>query len=83
MKYYRRVDLPDDALIADGLDEAIIGYENEKVIYDYNKCVEVFMKDNEWDWETAVEWMEFNVVGAYVGPKTPLFIDPDAEDEED
>ena len=25
-------------------------------------------------YEEAVEWMEFNVVGAWMGPKTPIFI---------
>ena len=67
------VELPDDALIADGLDKAIIGYKEGKVVYDYDACVQVFMADNDWNFEDAIEWMEFNVVGAYVGPRTPLF----------
>ena len=25
-------------------------------------------------YEEAIEWMEFNVVGAWMGPKTPVFM---------
>ena len=25
-------------------------------------------------YEEAIEWMEFNVVGAWMGPRTPIFI---------
>lgn len=75
------IEMPEDALIANGLDEAIIGYDDEagKVIYSYDKCISIFMKQ-DMDYDEAVEWMEFNVVGAYVGPKTPIFVD-DYDDE--
>jgi hypothetical protein len=68
-----------EALTADGLDEAIVGYGGKcpslpVVVYDYDKCVEIFMRDNEWDYDEAVEWMEFNVVNAYVGEGTPIFM---------
>ena len=68
-----------DAMLADGLDGAIIGYGHQftnapVAIYDYDKCIEIFMKDNDWDYEDAMEWMQFNVVGAYVGPGTPIFM---------
>ena len=68
-----------DCLIADGLDDAIIGITsgiNPKgmcVVYDYDKCVEIFVKDGMSDFE-AIEWMEFNVVNAYVGENTPVFV---------
>ena len=68
-----------DALLADGLNEAIVGYGGQHpmipvAVYDYDKCVEIFMRDNDWDWEGAIEWMEFNVVQAYLGPGTPIFM---------
>jgi hypothetical protein len=67
------------ALFADGLDDGIIGFGNQGcrrgvVIYDYDKCVQIFMKENSWSREDAIEWMEFNVVGTYVGESTPIFI---------
>ena len=65
--------LPADALIADGFDSCITAYEQGRVIYSYDACVETLMKNNEWDYEDAIEWMEFNVVNTYVGKRTPIF----------
>ena len=66
-----------EALLADGLDAAIIGYtvgSNVVAVYDYNKCIQIFMKENKWDYEEAQEWMDYNVLGSYQGDKTPIFI---------
>lgn len=69
-------------LKADGFDEAIIGYGTKKgcddsLIYDYEKCVTILIRNENMSYEEAVEWMEFNVVDAYVGPKTPIFLRKD------
>ncbi len=66
------------ALAADGLDDAIIGFGQQfpkepLLVYDYDKCVEIFMAQGM-SHEEAVEWMEFNVVNAYHGEGTPIFI---------
>ncbi len=63
---------------ADGLDEAIIGVgqqfdKPDRLIYDYDKCVDILMTDQGFTEEEAIEWMEFNVKGAYVGEGTPIF----------
>ena len=65
----------DNLLIADGFDDCIIGVNSEytKVIYSYSKCVDVLMNRDEMTKEDAVEWMEFNVVSAYMGEKTPIW----------
>jgi hypothetical protein len=42
-----------------------------RAVYSYDKCVEVLERDM--DYEDAVEYMEFNVTGAYVGEQTPVF----------
>ena len=64
------------ALIAEGFDEAIIGigYQFNKavVVYNYDKCVEVLAKDMSF--EEAEEFFEYNVLGSYVGEKTPVFL---------
>jgi len=65
----------DEMLVADGFDAAIIGITesiNPVVVYDWNKCVEILCKDMSE--EDAIEHMSFNVTGAYVGPRTPIFI---------
>ena len=63
---------------ADGLDEAIIGVgqqfdKPDRLIYDYDKCVDILMTDQGFTEEQAIEWIEFNVKGAYVGEGTPIF----------
>ena len=68
-------DINPEALFADGFDEAIVGYEaNFTVVYDYSKCMKVLMKRDGMTEHEAHEFMEFNVVGAYVGDFTPIFI---------
>ena len=46
----------------DGFDEAIIGKSQDKVIYDYMKCVKIFMDRESWTEDEYIEWMEYNVV---------------------
>ena len=65
-----------ECLIANGFDDALIGITmtGEIVaVYSYRKCIEVLMRDM--DEEDALEYFSYNVLGAYVGKKTPLFID--------
>ena len=68
----------DDMLKVDGLDRAIIGigrqFSQQFFVYDYDKCIEVFMTRDDMSEEDAREWMEVNVVGAYMGPGTPTFV---------
>ena len=73
------VEVPFGITVADGFDEAVVGYTTtsdgfEHVIYDYDKCTSILIKQYGWDYETATEWMDFNVVGAYVGENTPLWM---------
>ena len=62
-------DINEQALFADGFDEAIIGYDASGfcVVYDYNKCLDVLVKRDKMSMCEAHEYMEFNVVGAFVG----------------
>jgi hypothetical protein len=69
-----------DLLKADGFDEAIIGLGRKKcsadsLVYDYDKCVAILMERDGMSHEEAVEFMEFNVVDAYVGETTPIFVE--------
>lgn len=63
----------EDFLIADGFDEAIIGVDEHsmRVIYSVSKCIEILMKDMSE--EAALEHFSYNVSGAYVGEKTPIW----------
>ena len=72
--------MTEDRLVkANGLEDAIIGVGSrinmpDVLIYSYNKCVKIFMEKEGWTHEEAVEWMDFNVVGAWVGETTPIFV---------
>ena len=64
---------------ADGFDEAIIGVgsrcgSDDVFIYDYSKCVSILVERDGMSPDDAVDYMEFNVVGAYVGETTPIFM---------
>lgn len=68
-----------DALLADGFEGAIIGltinpHHPMVVVYDYRKCVEILMAQGLSD-EEAVEYLEFNTLGAYVGKNGPLYME--------
>jgi hypothetical protein len=59
--------------LSEVFDSAIIGVEeNEmRLIYSVSKCLKVFEEDmTKLD---AIEYFNFNVSGAYVGEKTPIW----------
>ena len=68
----------DGALFADGFEAALIGvgvqFSREVAIYDYDKCLDVLIDRDGMDVEDAIDYMEYNVVGAYVGKSTPIFL---------
>ena len=64
---------------ADGFDKAKIGVmrragQADIVIYDYQRCVEILMEREGWTDEEAEEWMEYNVLSAWMGEGTPGFL---------
>ncbi len=63
----------EEFLKADGFDEAILGVDESsyRLIYSVAKCIEILMEDMT-D-EDALEYFYFNVSGAYVGEKTPIW----------
>lgn len=72
--------LDPNTLYADGFEDALIGlgWQHTKLIaiYDYEKCVEILILREDMTHEEAIEWMEYNVVGSYVGEYTPIFMLP-------
>jgi hypothetical protein len=65
-------------LIADGFDKALIGVGRQCMtdiaVYDYDKCVDILIERDGMSYDEAVDYMEFNVVGSYVGQQTPIFL---------
>lgn len=72
------IDYNEEMLLADGFDLAIIGVAeicgNTICAYDYNKCLDILVMRDGMTYEDAEEFMEFNVVGSYMGANTPCFI---------
>ena len=68
-------------LTADGFEQAFIGLGRQAMncvaIYDYDKCVKILMNRDAMSYDEATEFMDFNVLGAYVGIHTPVFIGVD------
>lgn len=68
-----------ELLFLDGHDNAIIGvarqFNTESVAYNKNKVIENLCLRGDMDHEEALEFFEFNIVGAYVGEHTPTFLE--------
>lgn len=74
----------ESALLFDGTDDALIGFTNRAnspllAVYDYNKLIDVFMNDGM-TYEDALEWVDFNIVGAWLGEGTPIIVMPFLEE---
>ena len=78
-------------LKVDGFDKAFLGvasrYGMDDVFaYDYDKVLKTLIEQQGMSPDEAQEWVEFNIIGAWVGNKTPLFVKrygsiKDAEDD--
>ena len=69
---------PDEEILkADGFDKAVIGIELDtmRLIYSKLKCVEVIMLTSDISYDEAIEFLEYNVFGSYVGDLTPIWCD--------
>lgn len=67
-----------DAILIDGYDDAIIGLTKDWLaVYCYKKLVTITMRlcntDSVVD---AMEYVNFNIISAYVGENTPLIVFP-------
>ena len=67
----------EEFLKADGFDNAIIGVEpnSMRLVYDRDKMIGILIEDEEMEEIDAIEYLEYNTWNAYVGEKTPIFIE--------
>ena len=61
-----------------GCDEAIVGLGHRcgcesVVVYDYDKLVDVFIQQGMEE-EESIEWIDFNILGAWIGEDTPIVL---------
>lgn len=66
----------DELLKADGFDDAVIGVESNtlRLVYDVDKMVDILIKRDGMTGEDAMDYLNFNVISAYVGVQTPIYI---------
>jgi hypothetical protein len=68
----------ESVLLMDGFDDAIIGFSqrmNEPIlaVYSWTKILDSLVSSGM-DEEDASEYIDFNILGAYVGEKTPIVV---------
>jgi hypothetical protein len=65
----------EEFLKADGLDEAIIGYDDftGRLIYSMSKIINILIENDGMTEEDALEHYYYNIHGGYVGEKTPIW----------
>lgn len=76
-----RAELPEDAIFFDNMsyDGSIVGVTTDgRVVYDYDKMVEELIRDEEWSYEEAAEWIDYNTIRAlpYAGENAPIIMYP-------
>ena len=60
-------------------DDCIIGvgarfHDGPLAIYSWERILAVLMRDDEVDEEGAQEWFNFNIIGGWNGPGTPIYV---------
>ena len=70
----------EELLICDGLDDAIMGVcmrygEPDVVAYDFLKVLNILVDRDGMSPEEALEFFEYNIIGAGMGERTPVFVD--------
>ena len=66
-----------DILKIDGFDKAIIGVQEgiqPRLVYDLWKLVDTLKEENMSE-EDALDYIAYNITGAYVGESTPVIVD--------
>ena len=75
-EYLMEVLAEEDCLTADGFDDALVGFTcgaDLVAVYDVQKMIEILIMEGM-EHDDAVEHLDYNVIGGYVGEKTPLYI---------
>jgi hypothetical protein len=68
-------------LKADGLEDAIIGSCYDKatgtfrIVYKLDRCVELLAERDGIRKDVALEWLQHNTLGPYVGNDGPIFVE--------
>lgn len=66
----------EETLYADGFEAALLGVciNSNRAIYSWSLMVDILIMRDDMDPEDAMEHLSFNVVNAYVGDMTPIYL---------
>lgn len=72
-------DFPEDSIVLDGLDDAIIGITEEfggngRILYSREKILDILQNRDGMTEEESVEFYYFNIVGLYASESNPIFL---------
>lgn len=74
-------DMGVSTLLMDGFEDAVIGFSQRisepiLVVYSWQKMVDILVERDGMDYDEAVEYVDFNCLGAWVGDETPIIVVP-------
>lgn len=69
----------ENLLLADGFDDALLGFSqriNEPLtaVYSYKMIIDILIERDGMSYDEAVEYADFNILGSWMGPQTPIFV---------
>jgi hypothetical protein len=73
---------PDEEFLkADGFDSAIIGVDERdmRLIYSKKAMLEILINEQGMDELESIEYFDFNIGCAYMGEKTPIYMETEFE----
>ena len=79
-EFEETIDEDEEILKVDGFDDCIVGTvsrctSNTILCYDVQKMITKMMERDGMSYEDAREYYEFNILGAWVGEGTPMFLE--------
>ena len=70
----------DSVILADGYELAFLGcgysFSGSYAIYDLSTSIEILMQRDGMSFDEAEEFIEYNVLGSYIGDRMPVFMYP-------
>lgn len=73
---------PDEEFLTpDGLVDALLGVDDHsmRLVYSKSKIIQILIEQEEMSEEDALEHYYYNIHGAYVGERTPIYVEDDFE----
>ena len=73
-------EVAEGAVLLTGLESAIIGVTEEfgngpRVLYSKEGIIDILMERDGMEYDEAIEFYDFNILGLYAGEQNPIFLD--------